>query len=102
MLEGYLLYKALVVVFDTGDHKLLPLYLFGYGAPLAIAMVTLIVAVIMERNESEATKYHNSDYCFLSEHYIYYAFIAPVVIVLTFNTFILTKGVIITWKVKQL
>ena len=49
MLEGYLLYQALVVVFDTGDNKKMPLYLFGYGVPLAIVMITLVTAIVVER-----------------------------------------------------
>ena len=50
VLEGYLLYKALVVVFDTGENKKMPLYLFGYGVPLAIVMITLITAIVVERH----------------------------------------------------
>ena len=34
--EGFLLYRAVVTVFDTGETKRLNLYLFGYGIPLVI------------------------------------------------------------------
>ena len=98
MLEGYLLYKALIVVFDTGESKRLPLYLCGYGAPLVIVMITLVVALIVERDQEE-TDYHNPQLCWLGKNYIYYALDAPVIAVLLCNTFVLFKGIGITWRV---
>ena len=49
-LEGYLLYRALVVVFDTGDHRNFPLYIFGYGLPIVVTTVTFIVALLASEN----------------------------------------------------
>ena len=42
-----MLYKALIVVFDTGDNKKMPIYLFGYGVSLAIVMITLGVKYLV-------------------------------------------------------
>ena len=98
VLEGFLLYKALVVVFDTGDNKKLPIYLFGYGVPLAIVMITLITAIIVEKDQ-DYTDYHHPLVCKLGDSYIYYALDAPVVAVLICNIFVLSKGIVITWKV---
>ena len=64
VLEGYLLFKALVVVWDTGEKKILPLYVFGYGFPAFISILTLIIIVITERGQ-EKTSYHHPEYCWL-------------------------------------
>ena len=53
-LEGYLLYRALVVIFDTGDHRHFPLYIFGYGMPAVIATATLLVALLVHGNEDSS------------------------------------------------
>jgi hypothetical protein len=36
--EGFLLYRAVVTVFDTGETRRAALYLFGYGLPLLIGI----------------------------------------------------------------
>ncbi len=43
-LEGFLIYRALVTVFDTGSRRLYPLYAVGYGLPAAFAATTLAIA----------------------------------------------------------
>jgi len=50
-LEGYLLYRALVVVFDTGEHRNFPLYIFGYGLPIVLTTITFIVALLVSDQE---------------------------------------------------
>ena len=55
-LEGYLLYRALVVVFDTGDHRNFPLYIFGYGLPIVLTTVTFIVALLASENNKVCWK----------------------------------------------
>ena len=46
-LEGYMLYKAVVVVFDTGSHRARPLYMIGYGLSLMICIVTVVAGVLV-------------------------------------------------------
>ena len=93
-----MLYKALVVVFDTGDNKKMPLYLFGYGLPLAIVMITLVTALIIEKDQNY-TDYRNHQLCWLGTNYLYAALDAPVICVLICNSFVLIRGIIITWQV---
>ena len=64
-----MLYKALVVVFDTGDNEKMPLYLFGYGLPLAIVMITLVTALIIEKDQDQDqdTDYRNPQLCWLEQ-----------------------------------
>ena len=97
VLEGYCLYKALVVVFEK-EERLFPIYLVGYGVPGAIVVTTLIVVVILER-ENDPTEYHSDTICWLSDKYIYFSFFIPVVLVLCFNFIILIRGVIVTYRV---
>ena len=97
MIEGFLLYKALIVVFDSGYHRILPLYIFGYGFPGIIALITLVVAVIKE-SQSVEIRYLHPELCWLSERYIW-SLVGPAFVMLTFNVFILFRGIKITWKV---
>ena len=97
-LEGYLLFKALVVVWDTGEKKILPLYVFGYGFPAFISILTLIISVITERGQ-EHTSYHSDKICWLGPQYINYAFLIPVCCVLIYTTYIFIRGLIITYNV---
>lgn len=61
-LEGYLLYRALVVIFDTGDHRGFPLYIFGYGMPLLLATATFIVALVVSEGVRFEPMTLESDY----------------------------------------
>ena len=97
VLEGFLLYKALIVVFDSGFNRVLPLYVFGYGVPAIIVVITLITAVIRENSDS-SVKYLHDDLCWLSSHYVW-ALTGPAVFVILFNTIILFMGLRVTWKV---
>lgn len=98
MLEGFLLYRALVIVFDSGDHRRFPLYLFGYGIPSVIVIATVIVAVILEKdNEDNDYYYFSQDICWLNDTYVWF-FIGPVVIVLLFNMVVLIIGLRVTYR----
>jgi hypothetical protein len=55
-LEGYLLYRALVVVFDTGDNRHFPLYIFGYGIPTVLTTITFIVALLVSDSNFDPEK----------------------------------------------
>jgi hypothetical protein len=98
VLEGYLLYNALVVIFDNGDRRLLPYYLFGYGVPGAIVILTIIVAVIGGSN-TNGPNYHSDEMCWLDHNYIWF-FTGPVIVVLLFNTVILFRGLRIAIRVR--
>ena len=92
VLEGYTLYQALIVVFETDDRKF-PIYVFGYGAPGVIAVITLVVVLITH------DEYHQKNFCWLSNKYNHYFFLTPVFIVLFFNFTILIRCIIVTYRV---
>ena len=75
-----------------------PIYLMGYGVPGCIVLMTLIIVVILER-ENNPTQYHSNEICWLSDKYIGFSFYAPVVVALCFNFIILIRGVIVTYRV---
>ena len=103
-MEGYLLFQALVVVWDTGEKKVLPLYIFGYGLPAFISILTLIIVVIVEKEIGigSKTEYHVEGLCWLGPKYIFYAFLIPVACCLLYNTYIFIRGLMITYKVSKL
>ena len=99
-MEGYLLYRALIIVFDTGHFKKLLLHIFGYGVPISISALTLIVGVLISTTNNKST-YHKSDLCWLENEYLYVAFYPPLIFMLCFNVFILVIGLRINLKVIQ-
>ena len=62
VVEGFLLYRALIVVFDSGYNRILAYYIFGYGAPGITVIITLIVAVIVE------TKSQTDEHLYIHKH----------------------------------
>lgn len=100
MIDGVLLYKALIVVFDTGDHKMLPLFIFGYGAPLIIATLTIVVVLILYRDQ-ETTNYTNPEICHLGDPYIYYALTMPVALVLLINSYVFVRSAMATRRATE-
>ena len=99
-----MLFQALVVVWDTGEKKILPLYVFGYGLPAFISILTLIIVVIVEKEIEigSKTEYHPKELCWLGPKYIYYAFLIPVALCLLYNTYIFIRGLLITYKVSKI
>ena len=97
VVEGFLLYRALIVVFDSGYNRILAYYIVGYGAPGIIVIITLIVAVIMESQTGEHLYIHKH-LCWLGEPYIW-GFAGPAMAVGIFNIYILVRGLRVTWKV---
>ena len=63
-----------------------------------LACISFIIIVITERGQ-KSTVYHSDKYCWLSETYIYYAFLIPVACVLVYNTYIFIRGLLITYRV---
>ena len=82
-----MLYRALIVVFDTGSHRELPLYLFGYLVPIVISVVTAVVATMLP----EYPIYHFDELCWLKGN-LRWAFMGPVIIVLCGNGGMLVVG----------
>ena len=95
-LEGYMLYRAVIVVFDTGSHRTLPFYLLGYGLSSAVAIVTVVIGVSLPGKPV----YHQPDLCWLSDHYIY-GFIGPIACVLLGNLVMLVVGARAYYKVSD-
>ena len=98
-LEGYLLYRALVIVFEGREQRKFPLYIFGYGIPAVIAIATVIIAVIKaDDDSSKCNDYCRSDACWLSDDYLW-SFIGPLAGVLLFNIVILVLGLKTAYRV---
>ena len=95
MIEGYLIYKT-VVVLDPKRIKLLYLYIFGYGTPTVIVVITLAAAFIQE-SISEKFQYLHPELCWLNEGYVWAAF-CPAIIMLIFNGYVLIKVLRIFWR----
>jgi len=92
-----LLFMALVVVFDKARERKWHFYSLGYGLPLVIAAVTIVVAAV---KGDLYDGYFREDACWLDDNYLW-AFMAPVSVVLALNTFILFKGMREAYKVSK-
>ncbi|XP_017281069.1 adhesion G protein-coupled receptor E2 [Kryptolebias marmoratus] len=89
LLEGVQLYRMVVLVFNATIRPLY-LYLFGYGVPLAIVIISAII-----RPKGYGTKQH----CWLSlEDGLIWSFFAPVCIIVVLNVFFF---IITVWKLAQ-
>ena len=93
-MEGYLLYRALIIVFDTGHVKRLLLYIICYGIPVFVSVMTLLVWVVQAHFfDHPEYNYHIKDkgktICWLDGNYLYAGFYPVLILVLCFNIFIL-------------
>ncbi len=95
--EGYMLFVALVVVFDRGQTgKRWHFFAICYVAAAAIAGITVGIA----GGKSEIYDgYFREDACWLDGGYLW-AFIGPVAVVLVFNTVILVKALMEAYRVR--
>ena len=81
-LEGIQLYLMLIKVFEPKQSRTKWYYSFGYGLPLIVVSITVTLSEILH----ETTRYGTGKYCWLSyENGFIFAFIGPVVLVLTLN-----------------
>ena len=94
-LEGYLLYRALVVVFDKGHFKSLLIHIVGYGVPIVVSVGTVIIAAIIDGTST----YHKKDLCWLDANYLYISFFVPLMMMLFLNAAIFIIGLRINYKV---
>lgn len=83
--EGFFLYKALVVVFDSGEDHFWFIYLASYGVSAVIVITTLVVSIA--RNDF----YFREDACWLDDKYIW-AFKGPVLAIVVLNIIVLVVG----------
>ena len=97
--EGYILYRALIVVFDTGHVRRLLLYSLCYGIPILISFSTLLVGLLTSIHKE--SQYHKYDYCWLNNEYLFIGFYPVLILMLCFNIFILTVGMRIQMKVRH-
>ncbi|KAM9314708.1 adhesion G protein-coupled receptor E5 isoform 2-T2 [Pholidichthys leucotaenia] len=89
LLEGVQLYRMVVRVFNPTIQPLY-LYVFGYGAPLAIVIVSAII---------RPRAYGTSQYCWLSlEDGFVWSFFGPVCFIIVLNVF---SFIITVWKLAQ-
>ena len=96
--EGYILYRALIVVFDTGHVRRLLLYSLCYGIPILISFSTLLVGLLTSIHKE--SQYHKDDLCWLNNEYLFIGFYPFLILMLCFNIFILTVGMRIQMKVR--
>ncbi|XP_032419337.1 CD97 antigen isoform X2 [Xiphophorus hellerii] len=89
LLEGVQLYRMVVLVFNA---TIRPLYLYvtGYGIPLGIVIISVII-----RSGGYGTK----DHCWLSlEHGLIWSFFGPVCLIIALNVFFF---IVTVWKLAQ-
>uniref|UniRef100_A0A3Q1GDG0 Adhesion G protein-coupled receptor E1-like n=1 Tax=Acanthochromis polyacanthus TaxID=80966 RepID=A0A3Q1GDG0_9TELE len=89
LLEGVQLYRMVVLVFNA---TIRPVYLYvtGYGAPLAIVMISGII---------RPTGYGTEEYCWLSlKHGLIWSFYGPVCLIIFLNVFFF---IVTVWKLAQ-
>ena len=106
--EGYILYRALVIIFDTGRENKLRLYIFCYIVPFVISFLNLLPWLI---NPDPNFPYHRDDTCWvninrkgddgsLDKSWTYLiGFYIVLVVMLIANIAILSYGLRINFKV---
>ncbi|XP_043914474.1 adhesion G-protein coupled receptor D2 isoform X2 [Protopterus annectens] len=88
LVEGLLLWSKVVAVNMSEDKRMKFYYLTGWGMPFLIVGITLA---------SSFDKYVADGYCWLNvQSDIIWAFVGPVLFVLTVNTFVLFRVVMVT------
>lgn len=97
--EGALLYRALVVVFDSSDDYFWLILTSAYGAALTIAGSTLIINIVQSK-KYETEFYFREDACWLDNGYDW-AFKGPVLLILVANTAILALGLYKSYAVSK-
>ncbi|XP_026801517.3 adhesion G-protein coupled receptor D2 [Pangasianodon hypophthalmus] len=88
LVEGLLLWSKVVSVNISEDRRMRFYYALGWGLPVVIVSVTLTVSL---------KKYKAEQHCWLNtESDIIWAFVGPVLFVLTVNTVVLCRVVMVT------
>ncbi|XP_056395032.1 adhesion G-protein coupled receptor D2 [Hyla sarda] len=88
LVEGLLLWSKVVAVNMSEDRRMKFYYITGWGLPVIIVSVTLATSF---------NKYLADAHCWLNVHSdIIWAFVGPVLFILTVNTFVLFRVVMVT------
>ncbi|XP_056275220.1 adhesion G-protein coupled receptor D2 [Pseudoliparis swirei] len=88
LVEGLLLWSKVVSVNISEDRRMKLYYVIGWGLPVLVVGVTLVVSV---------DEYKADDHCWLNVHTdTIWAFVGPVVFVLLVNTVVLCRVVMVT------
>ncbi|XP_062815394.1 adhesion G-protein coupled receptor D2 [Anolis carolinensis] len=88
LVEGLLLWSKVVAVNMSEDRRMKFYYITGWGLPIVIVGVTLATSF---------NKYVADNHCWLNvQTDIIWAFVGPVLFVLTVNTFVLFRVVVVT------
>ncbi|XP_069842086.1 adhesion G protein-coupled receptor D2 [Dendropsophus ebraccatus] len=88
LVEGLLLWSKVVAVNMSEDRRMKFYYITGWGLPVIIVSVTLATSF---------NKYLADTHCWLNVHSdIIWAFVGPVLFILTVNTFVLFRVVMVT------
>nr|XP_060613770.1 adhesion G-protein coupled receptor D2 [Anolis sagrei ordinatus] len=88
LVEGLLLWSKVVAVNMSEDRRMKFYYITGWGLPIIIVGVTLATSF---------NKYVADNHCWLNvQTDIIWAFVGPVLFVLTVNTFVLFRVVVVT------
>ncbi|XP_075690689.1 adhesion G protein-coupled receptor D2 [Rhinoderma darwinii] len=88
LVEGLLLWSKVVAVNMSEDKRMKFYYITGWGLPVIIVSVTLATSF---------NKYLADSHCWLNVHSdIIWAFVGPVLFILTVNTFVLFRVVMVT------
>uniref|UniRef100_A0A3Q2DKH2 Adhesion G protein-coupled receptor E5 n=1 Tax=Cyprinodon variegatus TaxID=28743 RepID=A0A3Q2DKH2_CYPVA len=89
LLEGVQLYRMVVLVFNATIRPLY-LYLIGYGVPLGIVIISVMI---------RSGGYGTEDHCWLSlQHGLIWSFFGPVCFIIILNVFFF---IITVWKLAQ-
>ncbi|KAF8785528.1 Adhesion G protein-coupled receptor L1 like protein [Argiope bruennichi] len=96
LVEGYHLYRMVILVFQTGRNLSVKFYyLFAYGCPLIIVGISAAL---------RSDGYGGPNYCWLSSHYgLMWSFVGPACVIILINIviFILTLRSASTVRVKR-
>ncbi|XP_046406446.1 adhesion G protein-coupled receptor L2-like isoform X5 [Ischnura elegans] len=84
-LEGFQLYVMLIEVFETEKSRMRWYYIFAYGAPLIIVIVSCVV---------DPLSYGTQRYCWLrADNFFIFSFVGPVIAVILANLVFLSMAI---------
>ncbi|XP_071438988.1 latrophilin Cirl isoform X2 [Hetaerina americana] len=84
-LEGFQLYVMLIEVFETEKSRMRWYYIFAYGAPLIIVIVSCVV---------DPLSYGTERYCWLrADNFFIFSFVGPVIAVILANLVFLSMAI---------
>ncbi|XP_014249876.1 latrophilin Cirl-like isoform X3 [Cimex lectularius] len=84
-LEGFQLYVMLIEVFEAEKSRLRWYYLFAYGAPLVVVIVSCLI---------DPFSYGTDRYCWLrADNFFIFSFVGPVIAVILANLVFLTMAI---------